>query len=61
MKHVVVFDDVMALDLVAHFLGIAQHHNINAPPSGVRPVLPRPAHLRLVTPAPANVGSTSTA
>jgi hypothetical protein len=27
--------DPALMDLVAHFLGIAQHHNINAAPSGM--------------------------
>tara|TARA_R110002049_G_scaffold217251_3_gene388679 strand:+ start:5452 stop:5625 length:174 start_codon:yes stop_codon:yes gene_type:complete len=27
------YDDPLVLELVAHFLGIATHHNKNAPPS----------------------------
>ncbi len=33
MTVVEVYDDLAVLDLVAHFLGIATHHNINAAPS----------------------------
>ncbi|MBY6201414.1 response regulator [Maritalea mobilis] len=35
MKVMLVDDDPIALDLVAHFLGIATHHNVNAAPSAV--------------------------
>lgn len=31
------FEDGAVLDLVAHFLGIATHDNINAPPSALSP------------------------
>ncbi|UWQ95648.1 hypothetical protein K3728_18660 [Rhodobacteraceae bacterium M385] len=34
MKVETIHDDPVALDLVAHFLGIADHDNINAAPSG---------------------------
>ncbi|MDO8884553.1 MAG: hypothetical protein U0934_17565 [Pseudotabrizicola sp.] len=34
MKVLMIDDDQATLDLVAHFLGIATHHNINAAPSG---------------------------
>lgn len=33
MKEFVLRDDPAVLDLVAHFLGIATHDNVNAPPS----------------------------
>lgn len=29
------YDDPTALDLVAHFIGIAMHHNDNAAPSAI--------------------------
>lgn len=29
------YDDASVLDLVAHFLGIAVHHNVNAAPSSI--------------------------
>lgn len=35
MKVFVGFDDPTALDLVAHFLGIAVHHNDNVAPSAI--------------------------
>ena len=35
MKEFVFHDDHAVMDLVAHFLGIATHDNINAPPSGM--------------------------
>lgn len=35
MKVLVVYDDPMVLDLVAHFLGIVTHHNDNAVPSAI--------------------------
>ncbi len=35
MKEFVFRDDPALLDLVAHFLGIATHDNVNAPPSGL--------------------------
>lgn len=33
MKVLMVEDDQVILDLVAHFVGIAIHHNVNAAPS----------------------------
>ncbi|WP_442639980.1 hypothetical protein [Roseicyclus sp.] len=49
MMKVFVFDDDPAvLDLVAHFLGIAVHDNVNAPPSG----LARPAERRVLGAVP---------
>ncbi len=35
MKVLAGYDDPTALDLVAHFLGIAMHHNDNAAPSAI--------------------------
>ena len=35
MKVLTVYDDPTVLDLVAHFLGIATHHNDNAAPSAI--------------------------
>ncbi len=36
MKIFAVSNDPMVLNLVAHFLGIAEHHNDNAAPSSVK-------------------------
>ena len=33
MKRVVLMEDPAVLDLLVHFLGLAEHHNVNAPPS----------------------------
>lgn len=35
MKNFSIYNDEAVLDLVAHFLGIATHDNINAAPSGL--------------------------
>jgi len=35
MKVLMVYDDPIVMDLVAHFLGIATHHNDNVAPSAI--------------------------